>query len=247
MQHGGDTYQLRAATTTFAPGVTSAWSFEVIGPRGAPSSYRMQHERELHLIVVRDDLSTFSHLHPTHDDAGGWSVELTLPFAGSYTAFADVAPDEAAATTLKLSLQADGDWEPDPAPAPSRACEVDGYEVELRGDVVAGVGSEINFTVTKNGTPVEPDTYLGAAGHLVALRSGDLEYLHVHPLETDEPGDIPFMMHAPSRGLYRLFLQFLHGGQVRTADFTLEVGPAASDAPEPAHSSIHPPPGDSVR
>lgn len=51
MQRGDDTHQLSAAITSFTPNVAPEWSFEVIGPQGAPSSYRMQHERELHLKV----------------------------------------------------------------------------------------------------------------------------------------------------------------------------------------------------
>ena len=34
---------------------------------------------------------------------------------------------------------------------------------------------------------------------------------------------VRFMMHAPRRGLYRLFLQFRHAGAVRTVAFTREV------------------------
>jgi hypothetical protein len=67
-------------------------------------------------------------------------------------------------------------------------------------------------------------------GHLVALRARDLAYLHVHP--DGEPGDgktkagpeIVFYAEVPSVGDYRLFLDFQHEGEVRTADFTLGAG-----------------------
>jgi hypothetical protein len=79
-------------------------------------------------------------------------------------------------------------------------------------------------------------SYLAAYGHLVALRQGDLAYLHVHP--DGEPGDgrteagpdIVFHPPAPSAGSYRLFLDFKHGGVVRTAAFTVTAGKEA-----PAH------------
>ncbi len=71
----------------------------------------------------------------------------------------------------------------------------------------------------------------------MALRSGDLAYLHVHP--NGEPGDgktepgpgISFSATAPSTGTYRLFLDFKHEGKVRTAEFTVRAGGAAA-APE---------------
>ena len=73
--------------------------------------------------------------------------------------------------------------------------------------------------VTRNGTPVAIQDYLGAKGHLVALRDGDLAYLHVH---ADEDR-LAFEADFPTAGAYRLFLQFEHGGEVRTASFTVDA------------------------
>ena len=205
----------------------------MLGPHGRPGSYRLQHERELHLIIVRDDLWTFSHLHPTRRDDGRWTVDLSFPSPGPYTAFADVAPEDAPATTLKLPLKVEGDWEPQPPPAVTTHSATDGYSVTMEGEILANGASEIAFRIAKGGVFVEPEPYLGAGGHLVALRVGDLEYLHVHPLE--RRGAIGFMMHAPGPGTYRLFLQFLHDGAVRTVDFTAEATAQA----RPSHGSSH--------
>jgi hypothetical protein len=89
---------------------------------------------------------------------------------------------------------------------------VDGYEVQLIGDLVAGQASPLTLTVRKDGQPVtDLQPYLAAYGHLVALRDGDLAYLHVHP--EGAPGDgrtaagpeIDFVAEVPSAGTYRLF------------------------------------------
>ena len=89
--------------------------------------------------------------------------------------------------------------------------------------------------VTKDGQPViDLQPYLGAYGHLVTLRSGDLAYLHVHP--GGEPGDgrtkpgpdISFGAQVPSTGVYHLFLDFKHDGIVRTVQFRLDT---TRDAP----------------
>ena len=55
--------------------------------------------------------------------------------------------------------------------------------------------------------------YLGARGHLVVLREGDLAYIHAHAEEDELAFDVPF----PSEGRYRLYLQFKVGGAVETA------------------------------
>ena len=73
--------------------------------------------------------------------------------------------------------------------------------------------------MTRDGRPVKLDKYLGAKGHLVALREGDLAFLHVHPDERS----LRFEATFPSAGRYRLFLQFQVDGRVHTAAFTHEV------------------------
>ena len=83
----------------------------------------------------------------------------------------------------------------------------------------AGAESELAFTVTRGGRRVAVEPYLGARGHLVALRQGDLAFLHVHPDE-DRP---TFMATFPTAGTYRLFLQFRTEGRVHTAAFTQQV------------------------
>lgn len=230
-----DPYRIEAEETSFEPATPVQWLFDVVGPQGRPRAYRLQHERELHLIVVRNDLSTFAHLHPSRREDERWEVELSLPTSGDYAAFADVAPDDVEPMTLRLALRASGDAGSEATHEPTRVSKNDGYRVALEGNVVSGSGSHIEFHLTKDGETVEPDPYLGAAGHLVAIRVGDLEYLHVHPMEGEAPGAIPFMIHAPGPGLYRLFLQFSHGGEVRTVDFTVQAGEAEGTASGQSH------------
>jgi hypothetical protein len=102
----------------------------------------------------------------------------------------------------------------------------------------------LTLTVTRNGTSVtDLEPYLGAYGHLVALRSGDLAYLHVHPEgtpgdgETDPGPEVVFYTEVPSAGRYHLYLDFKHQGVVRTAAFTVTgTGRAPSGEPGPAEA-----------
>jgi hypothetical protein len=120
--------------------------------------------------------------------------------------------------TLGSDLTVPGRFAPRPLPAPSTTATVGGYVVHLTEDEPG----TLRFKVARDGreiTDLQP--YLGARGHLVALRDGDLAYLHVHPEEGPEPGaGISFGTDIPSAGRYRLYLQFRHGGAVHTAEFT---------------------------
>jgi hypothetical protein len=219
-----------------------SFSFQVTGPDGAPvTAFDVEHDKRMHLIVVRRDTTGFQHVHPEMAPDGTWSVPLTLPAGGSYRAFADFAPTGGAGTTLGVDLAVPGAFEP-AEHAPSRTAQVDGYTVELAGELVPGQASPVALTVSKDGQPVtDLQPYLAAYGHLVALREGDLAYLHVHP--EGAPGDgrtpagpqVEFVAQVPSAGSYRLFLDFQHDGVVRTAEFTVPTGAAVADA-APAHA-----------
>ncbi|MFF3707410.1 hypothetical protein [Streptomyces phaeochromogenes] len=199
----------------------------------AVTSYKREHEKELHLIVASRDLVTYRHVHPTRAADGTWSIPVELPRAGDYRVFADFTPAKKGAENLTLGadLAASGPYEAKGLPAASATAKVDGYEVKLAGGLRPGAAGELELNVSRDGKPVtDLQPYLGAYGHLVALRSGDLAYLHVHP--NGEPGDgktksgpgISFTATAPSPGAYRLFLDFKHQGVVRTAAFTLHAG-----------------------
>ncbi|MEV6076525.1 hypothetical protein AB0L80_15660 [Streptomyces sp. NPDC052069] len=231
-------YTLDLKTPRVAAGEKSELRFAIRDQQGRQvTSFQREHDKELHLILASRDLVTYRHLHPTRASDGTWSAPVTLPAAGSYRVFADFTPatGKAANLTLGADLAASGPYEAAVLPAPAAGSTVDGYTVTLNGDLTPGKTSGVTLGVSRNGRPVtDLQPYLGAYGHLVALRSGDLAYLHVHP--NGEPGDgttkpgpgISFSTAVPSSGSYRLFLDFKHNGTVRTAAFTVQAGKSAT-------------------
>ncbi|MEV4525717.1 hypothetical protein [Streptosporangium sp. NPDC049304] len=237
LQVSQDGYMLMPETDEVKVGKRTDFRFTVIGPDGSPvTGFTTQHDKKLHLIVVRRDLTGFQHLHPTQLGGGVWSVPLKLPAAGEYRAFADFAPEGAGPLTLGMDLSVAGDYRPKPLAVPAETATVGDYTVTLKGDLIPGRTSMLTLSVAKDGEPVtDLEPYLAAYGHLVALRDGDLAYLHVHP--DGEPGDgrttsgpnITFYAEVPSAGAYGLYLDFKHGGTVRTAAFTAATSPDPED------------------
>ncbi|XVS61951.1 hypothetical protein ACQPYE_27230 [Actinosynnema sp. CA-299493] len=233
-------YTLTPVDTTLTAGTTDTFSFRITGPDGAAvTAFDVEHDKRMHLIAVRRDTSGFRHVHPEMAADGTWTVQLPVSGAGSYRVFADFKPTGGEAVTLGVDVTAAGQFEPQQY-TPSRVAQVDGYEVRLDGELKPGEASPVRLTVSRGGTPVtDLEPYLGAYGHLVALRQGDLAYLHVHPEGT--PGDgktaagpeVAFVSEVPSAGGYRLFLDFQHGGVVRTAEFTVTTEGIQGQQPAP--------------
>lgn len=193
--------------------------------------FDVEHTKRMHVIVARRDLSGFQHLHPRQDADGSWSVAVKLDDAGSYRLFADFSHDDEKAT-LATDLRVDGAADLRPLPAPAATATSDGgYDVRLASSRARpGEEADLRFTVSKDGEPVTTEPYLGAGGHLVALREGDLAFLHVHPTDGGHGGEtatdaarIGFAATFPTEGRYRLFLQFKHEGAIQTVAFTQEV------------------------
>ncbi|WP_255298609.1 hypothetical protein [Brevibacillus dissolubilis] len=227
--------------------VKAAWTFTPTNPQpqekttvqvqiqdkaGQPiQQFDINHEYLMHLIAVSSDLSYFDHLHPTYKEDGQFELTTAFPAGGDYKLIADFIPTGQAAMSKSVWVTVGGDA---PAPTPLTPDEnltkvVDGKEVTLQfnKDLQAGEEVELTFSFqdaqTKQPiTNLEP--YLGAAGHVVII-SGDTEqYLHNHP--TDEKSTGPkasFMTAFPTSGLYKIWGQFQHQGNVFIVPYVVNV------------------------
>ena len=73
-----DGYTLVADDTVVEAPASDPFLFRITGPDGeVVREFEPRHERDLHLVVVSADLSTYAHVHPTRADDGTWSVTDT--------------------------------------------------------------------------------------------------------------------------------------------------------------------------
>lgn len=238
-------YSLVLGREVASPGRDRVVKFSVIGPDGAPvTQFDVAHEKRLHLIAVKRDFSGFQHVHPVLDGNGEWRIALDLQ-PGQWRLFADFTPTGGEAMTLGADLLVEGRVAARADEPETRTAHVDGYTVTLDGDLNSGAESKLTLSVSRSGRPVtDLEPYLGAYGHVVALREGDLAYLHVHPRGTPgdgqtEPGpDVIFYAAVPSVGDYHVYLDFKHDGVVRTAKFKLGTGPQDKAADSSAQPEV---------
>jgi hypothetical protein len=230
-------YTLRMIPTQMKRGEADELRFSIEAGGDPVTEFDQLHERRMHLIVVRRDGTRFRHLHPEMDEAGTWTMPVEFDQPGVYRAFADFSVGGEQHTVASDIFVSGGEFEARPFPSAQPLDSTDGYEVRLRaGEPVAGEATSLTFAVAEDGHAVHDlAPYLGAKGHLVALREGDLAFLHVHPEEAaaghghgDAAGghegsadEIAFAATFPTPGRYRLYLQFKHEGVVQTAQFTV--------------------------
>jgi len=202
------------------------------------------HEAWMHLIVTRDDLATFAHLHPQPTgEPGTFSVPVTFPTAGRYTIHAEFKRQGELADVVARSRATIGGG----AAAPRDIVRVSGREqvvggvrVSLAGEAEVGERSRFTYRFADAATG-EPVTglrpYLAAAGHVVIMPAAGRGFAHEHAEAENRSGEPVFAMpgrtfgpelglHAdfPQPGLYRLWGQFrLADGRVITTRFTVDA------------------------
>jgi len=188
-------------------------TFHLTAPDGAAvTSFDLAHGALLHTIVIRPDLSGFQHVHPVIDDNGRWQVTLDQP-GQWHVVFESTPTGSTAPVVVAANFDDEQVVEPQPLPAVDDEVEVDGLRVTRTG---------LDFSVENvDGSPaLDLEPYLGQPAHLVAIREGDLAYVHLHP-QMDMAGGFMFGTDLPQAGTYRVFLQFGHEGDVLTVPFTV--------------------------
>lgn len=186
---------------------TATFHLEKSGSR--VTNFPEVHGARLHTVLVRPDLSDFSHIHPKIADDGSWTVTVDQP--GQWHIVFDSNPDN---KPVVVSANLDDETKVEPKPLP----EADD-DVVVKGLHIVRTG--LNFSVTaEDGSKAQGlEPYLGMAAHLIAVRTGDLAYVHLHP-GMDMQGMFMFGTKLPQPGTYRLFLQFGLNGEVVTVPFT---------------------------
>ncbi|MGP9043488.1 hypothetical protein [Cytobacillus kochii] len=185
---------------------------------GNPPKLAKEHEKEIHFIIVSNDLEAYYHLHPDKEQQGSYVVNQELS-DGTYQAFVDITPENKAYQVVpnpvqigtnetdKVSLESEDKW----------TKEIDGKTVTLE-DVNAAVEEEVPLVFDTHGE--KPDPHLGALGHVVIVDEEVEQYIHVHPASEDTT---TFNAHFSKPGKYKIWAEFKFGDNVNVYPFFLEV------------------------
>ncbi|MEP7271273.1 MAG: hypothetical protein ABI882_07190 [Acidobacteriota bacterium] len=204
-------------------------------------TFDTMHERQMHLIIVRRDLSFFTHQHPEIQADGSFILDrFTFPTPGEYQLFFDTAPKGAGGQVLLASLKVEGKSDGKAAAvSPGQSAlgvvaqrSVGGVIVSLkdpngllpRKTMPFAIGLESEATKEPI---VDLQPYLGALGHMILIHEDAQTFVHSHPDERDpengKHGILSFLSRPPKPGTYRLWIEFKRDGKVNVAEFIVEV------------------------
>jgi hypothetical protein len=205
---------------------------------GTPiKKYDLLHEKLVHLILVREGLDEFAHLHPQVDAAGIITTEFVFPKSGTYRLFADHQPKGKPPGLAAGELVVNGDDKAAAALVPNTFNEVAIGEIKAHVAFKAGepeTSVRFHFQDADGKSVDDLQPYLGAMGHLVIISADGRDYVHAHPVseaKTSPDGVVEFAAHFPKPGIYKAWGQFQRDGSVFTVPFVMQH---KGDQPTPA-------------
>jgi hypothetical protein len=190
-------------------------------------------EKIMHLIVVRDDLQFFDHIHPEYKENGRFEVTANFPESGNYTLFSDYKPagNQENVSLMNITI-------PGTVPLPknlekfTKTKTISDTKINLNiseKNIKAGQAVMLSFDLKDNkNQPIKDlQPYLGEKGHLVIIKSSSpltsSDYIHAHAIKNTPDGKIEFHTKFPKPGTYKMWMQFNRNGQIKTADFWVNV------------------------
>jgi hypothetical protein len=187
------------------------------------TQYRNMESEPVHVVLVRDDFRSFSHVHPRAVSDGRYRVRVALDAGHRYYAFVASRPVGDTRQVFRFTLKAG--MPPRHVEtafdAPSARANAGPYRVTLSSGVLtAGEPQTIAVRVsTAAGSPVQTRPFRGAQAHTVFVNIQTLQYVHADAPRVDDRIDL--RVPPLTRGSYRMWLEFYDGRAIFAAPFTL--------------------------
>ena len=225
-----------------------------LNSEGKQLNLEVDHEKLVHMVIINDDFSIFSHIHPEDSslttpemkNKGIFSINYTFSKPGKYLVginFAANRKDYSKHFYINVAgsqaKQVEKDF--------SISKIFDGYVVNFSfsSKIIAGREATLIYYFEKDSEPLtDMEPYLGAPMHMAIVKEDLTNFIHTHAMLSEE---MPMMEHStmdmenmgvpahfgprlmakaifPEKGLYQIFGEFKHNGKVIVTSFMVEVG-----------------------
>lgn len=213
MRDGKVAVEMKTEPASVKLGTPETITFSIKDAEGNPAQkITPTHERTLHVIIVSQDFTVFSHIHPEDfgpvtpamEKAGEYAVHYIFPKAGRYLIGVDLAVNN---ELISKHFAIDVAGEPrmgTPIADSSGKKKFGDYEVTLSAKparIEAGKKVTLTYYFTENGKPVDDlEPYIAAEMH-VAIISNDLgQFMHEHGMSSGMNASEEDMAHMMMHG-----------------------------------------------
>lgn len=186
------------------------------------------HEKLIHMFIFDAALKEFHHVHPEYLNSE-WVVEEDIQVTGEYWIWTQgqlKSDGEDFASSLKISIANGTPSNPLPPQLGDVRIGSDGGSIAELSDVRLRAKRPILTTLwlsRDDDSKPEISPFLGVPVHIMAVPSDGDALIHVHPFETAIADVYRLHVTFPAAGEYRLWVQFIDGGVLRTVPLSVVV------------------------
>lgn len=186
----------------------------------AIENFEIVHEKIMHVVLVRDDLRYFDHIHPEVPSPGIFEIPYKFLAPGKYRVWVAFIVDG-------MGHLVDFDFEVKGEKTEAEPDNLKGIKVQMEPipEITATKEYDLKFTVLDSeNKPINIDQrFLAATAHLIDIDQSLEEFVHNHDENFDKDNLISFTHNFKKAGKHKLWVQFLVAGQKKTAPFEVEV------------------------
>ncbi|HLM02477.1 MAG TPA: cupredoxin domain-containing protein [Pyrinomonadaceae bacterium] len=233
---------------------------------GVVKDLQIVHEKPMHLIVVSEDLQEFFHLHPEAQADGSFKASFAFKNGGRFKLYADFSPvkDRQMVRDFDLTVAGAERAKADLKPDAKFEKTIEDLRVVMKPDaaeLTANRDLMLNFGVfdSRTNQPVtDLQKYLGETAHFVIINKDLNEFVHAHPMSTDNVKSEDGHQHShetnsatktggklmsatantvaahvsfPKAGIYKIWAEFQRSGKVTAVPFVVNVKAGAEEKP----------------
>ena len=184
------------------------------------SDLEIVHDKIMHVVLVRDDLKHFDHIHPEMIGSGIFAVPYKFSSSGLYRIWVDFTID-GMHHIVDFDINVPGDVETEEKNL------LDGIKVNFLApnEIFADKEIELKFEIfDKNNKPIPiTEKFLAADAHLISTDESLEEFNHNHDEKFDKDNKVLFMHTFAKSGRHKIWLQFSAEGKAKTASFEVMV------------------------
>lgn len=212
---------------------TQSVSFMLRNNKSKPlreSDLETLHEKKLHVIVYDASLNEFFHAHPQEKD-GLWTTDpIDFKHNGTYFFWVEGKPTGASTEFNKsIKLNVVGG-----KPAFEVGKNLKAVTSASSGNSVVKLKLADALVAKQEVMPVlefsrsdrsslQMTPYLGALAHVIVVPLAGDKLIHVHPMAGTQPNELMIHTTFPAKGDYRIWVQFIDGGQLKVVPLAVQV------------------------